>query len=96
MFEAEFTHEGDRCTFEVLLDRFGLDNPPLSAIAAIVHDIDLKDAKFAREETPGVERILTGLAIGERDDEGRLAAGSALLDDLYASFAQRPEPGRGR
>src|SRR5260370_1167418 len=48
MFEAEFTHEGDRCTFEVLLQRFGLSEPALKQVAEIVHDIDLKDGKFAR------------------------------------------------
>jgi hypothetical protein len=50
MFEAEFTHEGDRCSFEVLLGRAGLTDPALEAIAEIVHDIDLKDSKFGREE----------------------------------------------
>jgi hypothetical protein len=49
MFEAEFTHEGDRCTFEVLLARTGQRDPALAAIGEIVHDIDLKDAKFGRE-----------------------------------------------
>ena len=40
MFEAEFTHEGDRCTFEVLLSRGGLERDPgLAAIGEIVHDI---------------------------------------------------------
>src|SRR5690348_13398110 len=43
MFEAEYTHEGDRCTFEVLLQKSGLDDPALTAISEIVHDIDLKD-----------------------------------------------------
>ena len=47
MYEAEFTHEGDRCTFEVLIERVGLSDPGLCPIAEIVHDIDLKDAKFA-------------------------------------------------
>src|SRR5512143_2569890 len=37
MFEAEFTHEGDACTFEVLLARFKLDEPALHAVAAVVH-----------------------------------------------------------
>src|SRR5690349_17856540 len=46
MFEAEFTHEGDRCSFEVMLERFGLRDPALAAIAELVHDIDLKDAKY--------------------------------------------------
>ena len=45
MFEAEFTHEGDLCTFEVLLRRFGLASPALRHLAEIVHDIDLKDAQ---------------------------------------------------
>src|SRR5713101_6820624 len=45
MFEAEFTHDGNRCTFEVLVHEFQLSDPPLQAISEIVHDIDLKDAK---------------------------------------------------
>jgi hypothetical protein len=48
MFEGEITHEGDRCSFEVLLPRAGLSDPALQAIGEIVHDIDLKDGKFAR------------------------------------------------
>src|SRR5581483_1020917 len=39
MFDGEFTHAGDRCTFETLLDRFALTDPALRAIAEIVHDI---------------------------------------------------------
>jgi hypothetical protein len=37
MFEAEFTHQGDRCSFEVLLGHAGLTDPALQAIAEIVH-----------------------------------------------------------
>ncbi len=84
MFEAEFTHEGDLCTFEVLVQRFGLDDPALRAIAEIVHDVDLKDAKYGREEAPGVGQIVAGIAAAHADDEGRLARGTALFDDLYA------------
>ena len=36
-------HEGDRCTFEVLLERSTLKDPALKSIAEIIHDIDLKD-----------------------------------------------------
>src|SRR6266550_6648832 len=38
MFEAEYTHEGDRCTFETLLRRFRLRDPALRAIGAVVFD----------------------------------------------------------
>ena len=87
MFEAEFTHEGDRCTFEVLLNRFGLDDAGLRAMGEIIHDIDLKDAKFGRAETAGVERLVAGIALTQKEDEARLSRGAALFDDLYASFS---------
>lgn len=89
MFEAEFTHEGDRCTFEVLLDRFGISDPALRPIAEIVHDMDLKDAKFDRPERAGVDRLLDGLAASEPDDEARLARGAALFGDLYQAFSRK-------
>jgi hypothetical protein len=89
MFEAEFTHEGDRCTFEVLLERFGLADPALVAIAEIIHDIDLKDEKFSRPERAGVERLVVGLAVSEPDDEARVARGAALFSALYAAFSRK-------
>ena len=89
MFEAEFTHQGDRCTFEVLLDRAGLEEPALRAIAEIVHDIDLKDAKFNRDEAAGIARLIAGIARAQPRDEDRLAQGFALFENLYASFRGR-------
>jgi hypothetical protein len=85
MFDAEFTHEGDLCTFEVLIQRFGLSDPGLRPLAEIVHDIDLKDAKYGREEAAGIGQLVTGIAAGHADDEERLARGAALFDDLYAA-----------
>ncbi len=84
MFDAEFTNDGDLCTFEVLVDRFGLDEPALRAIAEIVHDVDVKDAKYGREEAPGVGQVVAGIAAARPDDEDRLERGSALFEDLYA------------
>ena len=84
MFEAEFTHEGELCTFEVLVQRFGLTDPALRAIAEIVHDIDVKDAKYGREEAPGIGQLVAGIATAHPADEARLARGAAVFDDLYA------------
>jgi len=91
MYPAEFTHQGDRCTFEVLLERLGLeDDPALAAVGQVVHDIDLKDGKFGRPETPGVELLLAGIARAEPDDMRRIERGGALFDTLYASFTPPP------
>lgn len=86
MFGGEFTHEGDRCTFETLLRRFHLEDPGLSEIAEIVHDIDLKDDKFARDDASGIERVLAGIASASADDVVRLERASPIFDDLYALF----------
>ena len=94
MFDAEFTHEGDRCSFEVLLARTGLADPALGAIAEIVHDIDLKDEKFGRDEAPGVKTLIDGICADTRDDEQRIARGATIFDDLYAVF--RRKRGRSR
>ncbi len=89
MFEAEFTHEGDRCTFEMLVDRAGLKKDRgLTAIAEIVHDIDLKDGKFGRPEAEGVRALIAGICNSTQDDEERLARGAAVFEDLYRSFAR--------
>jgi len=89
MYEAEFTHEGDKCTFEVLLQRATLDEPALQAIGEIVHDIDLKDGKFGREETAGVAGLIAGIVLAHPEDGQRLARGAAVLDDLYQYFRSR-------
>jgi hypothetical protein len=89
MFDAEFTHEGDRCSFEVLMRRAGLDDPALNAIAEIVHDIDLKDGKYGREEAPGIKTLINGICADTRDDDERLARGGAIFDDLYAVFSRK-------
>src|SRR5436190_2202081 len=85
MFEAEYTHEGDRCTFETLVRRFRLRDPALRAIGEIVHDIDCKDAKFGRAEATGIERLLAGIARKHATDATRLRLGAAVFDNLYQS-----------
>ena len=89
MVDGEFTHVGDHCTFETLLERFALGDPALHAIGEIVHDIDLKDDKFGRDDAAGIERVLSGIAAAHDDDTARLERGAQLFDDLYALFSAR-------
>jgi hypothetical protein len=89
MFKAEFTHEGDRCSFEVLLERIGLDDPALRSIAEIVHDIDLKDGKFGREQTAGIAHVVAGICTSQKDDVARIERGGAVFDDTYEYFRKK-------
>ena len=86
MFEGEFTHQGDLCTFEVLLASRGRDDAGLRAIAEIVHDIDLKEQKYDHPETAGVSRLISGICARTAGDEVRLELGMGLFDSLYESF----------
>lgn len=89
MFKAEFTHEGDRCTFEVMLEQFRIEDIALGPIAEIIHDIDLKDGKFGRQETAGINSLFSGIAMAHGKDEERLKRGSAILDELYEFFSRQ-------
>lgn len=87
MFEGEFTHEGDRCTFEVLSGRFVPDDAALRTLGEVVHDIDLKDGKFGRDDAAGIERVLTAIVRASDDDSVRIERAGQLFDDLYALFS---------
>jgi hypothetical protein len=89
MFEGEYTHDGALCTFEVLLRRFAIDDAALRRIGEIVHDIDLKDARYDRPEKAGIEQLVNGIALSHDDDEERLARASAVFDDLYTLFKRK-------
>ena len=83
MFDAELTHVGDLCTFAVLIERMGLDDPALVAIGEIIHDLDLRDDKFGRDESAGVRGAIDGICTVARDDNQRIAAATPMLDGLH-------------
>ncbi len=93
---GDFSHEEDRCTFETLVRRTGLSDKGLSAVAEIVHDIDIKDGKFGRPEARGVEQLVLGLLADNPTDRERLERGFELFDDLYRSFQRSRAPKTAR
>ncbi len=66
MFEAEFSHHGDDCTFETLVKRFGIEDQAVRKIAEMVHDADLEDGKFQSAECIGIDRDPEGLGPAAR------------------------------
>lgn len=90
MADAEFTHEADRCSFETILLRAGLDaDPALRAISEIIHDLDIADDKFSRPETAGVGAMLSGVCASTDDDLQRIAMASEALNQFHAYFSNR-------
>jgi len=89
MFDGEFTHQGELCSFEVLLARFEITEAALRPIAEIIHDIDLKDEKYGRPDNAGFEHLINGIAMAHPEDEVRLQRASFVLDDLYEYFKRK-------
>lgn len=86
MYTGDFSHQGNRCTFEVLADRFGLNSAAVNRLSRVVHDLDMKDAKYGTPEAPVVERIVEGLRALHPDDRALLEQGIGVFDALARSF----------
>jgi len=93
MFDGEFTHQGELCSFEVLLARFEITDAALRPLAEIIHDIDLKDEKYGRADNAVFEHLINGIAMAHPEDEVRLQRASFVLDDLYEYFKRKRRGG---
>jgi hypothetical protein len=89
MFDAEFTHDGDLCSFEVMIRRLGLDQKLYATLAEIVHDIDLKDEKFGRPETAGIKTLFSAIVTAHPTDQERIEIGGKILDDLFEHYKRQ-------
>lgn len=87
---GEITHDGDRCSFDVLLDRSGIDDPALAQLAVIVRGADTSKLDLA-PEAAGLLAMSIGIsAIAGEDDRLSLSMGMTLYDALYAWRRKSP------
>src|SRR6266849_6758538 len=86
---ADFGHHGEDCTFETLVKRFGIKDRRLRTMAEIVHDADLHDGKFTRNEATGVDLAINGLVEATPDDHELLERGMAIFNGLYTVLKQK-------
>jgi hypothetical protein len=92
MYGGEFTHRGEDCTFETMINHFGLNGDAgLGELAEIVHDIDLKDNKFNRTEAAGLGTVIRGLAETLKDDRRLVQQCGPIFDGLYELLAREPK-----
>ena len=82
---AELGHVDGRCSFESILVKYGLDDPALARLAAIVHGADVEADSNRSPEAAGLKAIAMGFrrVYGERDHE-KLEAQMPMYDALYA------------
>ena len=87
MYTGEFSHHGTSCTFETLVERFSIADAAVARIAHIVHDLDMKDTRYAPPEAPAVDRMVDGLRALYAADETLLQHGMGMFEALARSFS---------
>ena len=83
MNDATFTHIGDLCTFEVLLDAFSIKDETVDTIAKIIHNLDLNDDKYSTPEAQGIKLILTAIRANATNDHEILIKSAEIFEYLY-------------
>ena len=89
MPRGEFTHRGHLCTFETMVRAFGLEDPSLQPMGEIIHEIDLRDGRYAHPQTAGIDAVLRGWLLAGLADPELEAHGVALFEGLYADLSRR-------
>lgn len=87
MSGATFTHVGDLCTYEVLLQSFLLhEDVALEKIGKIIHNLDLNDDKYITPEADGIKMILSAIRNNEKDDNAIIEKSHEIFDYLYLTL----------
>jgi hypothetical protein len=92
MYGVEFSHTDRGCTFETIVARFGLASPAIDRIAHIVHDLDLKDARYEPPEAPAFAALVDGLRQMHADDGELLEHGMAMFEAVYRALTSGAAP----
>jgi hypothetical protein len=96
---AEYGHEGDRCTFQVMLERHGLTHDAaLAEMGRIIRDADVPPSRTRRPEAGGLDALIRGFQLSVPDDHEKLLLTRPLYDALYAycqAKVAEPKPRQG-
>ncbi len=81
---VELGHHNGRCSFETIIERFGLTDPGLLRLAQIVHAADIAADLHTDDIAPGLEAIASGFSLILPDDRANLEKQFVVYDALYA------------
>jgi hypothetical protein len=86
---ARYTHRGDLCSFETLVEAYSIDGPAIALLAKVVHGADMSEDRNATPESPGLLAIADGFALLGVDDQRQLELELPVYDALYAWAQQQ-------
>jgi len=87
---AELGHHEGKCSFEAVVERYGIKDPAIRLLARIVHGADVSEDLYQQPEAAGLKAIAEGFrALGLKDDHEILAKEFIVYDALYAYCQQQ-------
>lgn len=81
---AEYTHRDGLCSFEVLVEEFGIGDPAVKLLARIVHGADVAEDRDATPQSRGLLAIAEGFHLLELGDHRQLELSLPVYDALHA------------
>ena len=81
---VELGHKDGKCSFESIIEKYGLTDPGLLRLAKIVHAADIESDLHTDEIAPGLEAIALGYSLRYPDDKENLSRQFDVYDVLYA------------
>lgn len=81
---ADYTHREGKCSFEVLIEAYGLQDPALQTLARVVHGADIPADIGIAPEAAGLRAVAHGFAVICPGDQRKLELEFPLYDALYA------------
>jgi len=85
---VELGHHEGRCSFESFLHKYGITDPALAELAAVVHEADVDDDRFQTPEAGGLDAVIRGLGLVIELDVDLFQVTDRIYDGLYARFKQ--------
>ncbi|MBI3751195.1 MAG: chromate resistance protein [Chloroflexi bacterium] len=81
---AQYTHRDGKCSFEVLVEDFGVTDPSVVLMAQVIHGADVSDDIDVTPQSAGLLAIADGFALLDVDDQRQLELELPVYDALYA------------
>jgi hypothetical protein len=81
---ARYAHRDGLCTFEVLVEDHGIDDPAVALMARVIHGADVSDDVEITPQSAGLLAIADGFALLGLDDQHQLELALPVYDALYA------------
>jgi hypothetical protein len=91
---ADYTHRDGLCSFEVLVEEYGIDDPAVELLGRIVHGADIAQDRDATAQSSGLLAIAEGFHLLELGDLRQLELSLPVYDALYAWCRGEVESGR--